>query len=123
MTFSGVRPHVLGNYLGTDGLRRKDLPELRIGRDDVASSHSPALVVVRPELSKARHGYLTFLGEEGCGSLREYLAERLARGEALGPETDLIHVRNVDKPFFRALNVSDAVRTAFQAGGFTGQRP
>ena len=123
MAFSGVRPQVLGNYLGTDGLRLKDLPELRIGKEQVAFAHSPTLVVVRPELSKARHGYLTFLGEEGCGYVREYLAERLAQGEALGPETDLIHARNVDKSFIRALNVSDAVLTAFQDGGFTGQRP
>ncbi len=123
MAFSGVRPQVLGNYLGADGLRLKDLPELRIGKEQVAFAHSPTLVVVRPELSKARHGYLTFLGEEGCGYVREYLAERLAQGEALGPETDPIHARNVDRSFIRALNVSDAVRTAFQDGGLTGQRP
>ncbi len=123
MAFSGVRPQVLGNYLGHDGLRLKDFPELRIGREQAAFSETPTLVVVRHELSKARHGYLTFLGEEGCGYVREYLAERLAQGEELGPETDLVHARNVEKPFIRSLNVSDAVRSAFQAVGFTGQRP
>ncbi|EQD44838.1 integrase/recombinase, partial [mine drainage metagenome] len=30
MAHAGLRPEVLGNYLGTDGLRLRDLPELRI---------------------------------------------------------------------------------------------
>jgi hypothetical protein len=123
MALSGVRPQVIGNYLGNDGLRLRDLPDLRIGKEQVSFVQSPALVVVRAELSKARHGYLTFLGEEGCGYVREYLTERLRSGDCLGPETDLVHARNVDKPFIRALNVSDAVRSAFVASGFTGQRP
>ena len=123
MAFSGVRPQVLGNYLGDDGLRLRDFPELRIGAEQVSFARMPTLVVVRPELSKARHGYLTFLGEEGCGYVREYLSERLRAGEALEPDTDLVHARNVRKPFVRALNVSDAIRATFQSAGFTGQRP
>jgi integrase len=123
MAFSGVRPQVIGNYLGVDGLRLRDLPDLQIGKEQVSFARLPALVLVRPELSKARHGYLTFLGEEGCGYVREYLTERLRSGEPLGPETDLVHARNVDKPFIRALNVSDAVRKSFLGAGFTGQRP
>jgi integrase len=123
MAFTGVRPQVIGNYLGNDGLRLGDLPELRVGSEQVSFARMPTLVVVRPELSKARHGYLTFLGEEGCGYIREYLSERLRSGETLGPGTDLVHARNVRKPFVRALNVSDAIRASFQTAGFTGQRP
>jgi hypothetical protein len=65
MAFTGVRPEVLGNYLGDDGLRLKDLPELTL-KDEVHFERIPAMVVVRSSLSKARHRYFTFLGEEGC---------------------------------------------------------
>jgi integrase len=123
MAFSGVRPQVIGDYLGNDGLRLRDLPDLRVGKEQVSFVRMPALVMVRPELSKARHGYITLLGEEGCGYVREYLTERLRAGENLGPETDLVHARNVEKPFIRSLNVSDAVRSSFLAAGFNGQRP
>jgi site-specific recombinase XerD len=123
MAYSGVRPQVIGNYLGNDGLRIRDLPDLRVGKEQVSFAQSPALLVVRAELSKTRHGYLTFVGEEGCGYIREYLTDRLRAGESLGPEADLVHARNVGKQFVRALNVSDAVRSAFATGGFKGQRP
>jgi large subunit ribosomal protein L6 len=38
MAFSGIRPQVLGNYLGTDGLRLGDFPELKIEGNKVILS-------------------------------------------------------------------------------------
>jgi len=37
----------------------------------------PTLVVVRRELSKASHQYLTFQGEEGCGYFKDYQETRM----------------------------------------------
>ena len=124
MGFSGLRPEVLGSYLGDDGLRLKDLPELRIKSGAIDFERAPATVVVRSTLSKAGHRYFSFLGEEGCGYVAEYLRRRQEEGEVLGPETDLIHaeaghstLRGGNK-FLRTINVSDGVRLAIRAAGF-----
>lgn len=124
MAFSGLRPEVLGSYLGDDGLRVKDLPELRARGAELRFERTPATVVVRSVLSKAGHRYFTFLGEEGCDYLLEYLRRRQEEGETIGPETDLIHAEaghstlRGGNQFLRTINVSDGVRLAVRAAGF-----
>jgi transposase len=66
----------LGNYTGADGLRIKDLPEMRVEGGQVIFDRIPTMVIVRPELSKAGHQYFTFLSEEGCEYLKDYSEER-----------------------------------------------
>jgi len=90
MAFSGVRPKVLGDYTGVDGLKIRDLPELSIEGKEIVFNKIPTMVVVRPELSKAKHRYLTFIGPEGCQHLKAYLERRLAAGENLGPASPII---------------------------------
>jgi len=68
---SGLRISSIGNYLGNDGLRVKDFPEMRIEEGQVIFEKMPTMVVVRPELSKAGHQYFTFLSEEGCEYLKD----------------------------------------------------
>jgi len=53
MAFSGLRPGSLGNYVGTDGLRIGDLPELEMGGDSVEPLNRPLVLVVRKSLSKS----------------------------------------------------------------------
>ena len=124
MAFSGVRPEVLGSYLGDDGLRVKDLPELRIRGSEVRFERTPATVVVRSTLSKAGHRYFTFLGEEGCGYVAEYLRSRVKEGETLGPESDIVHAEaghstlRGGNTFIRTTNVGDGIRLALRKGGF-----
>jgi integrase len=118
IAFSGVRPEVLGNYRGDDGLTLEDLPELERGKDSVKFSTIPTLIRVRPELSKNSNGYLTFLSSEGCEYIKQYLDERLRAGEHLGPKTDLIHPDRAGKQFIRTINIGDAVRTAIRGAGF-----
>jgi len=124
MAFSGLRPEVLGSYLGEDGLRVKDMPELRIRGSDVRFERIPATVVVRSTLSKAGHRYFTFLGEEGCGYVVEYLRHRMKDGETVGPDTDIIHADaghstlRGGNMFLRTINVSDGIRLALRKAGF-----
>ncbi len=118
VAFSGLRPEVLGNYLGNDGLTLGDFPELKIGKGTVEFATVPTLVRVRPELSKNSAGYVSFLSEEGCDYLKQYLEDRLRAGEKLGPETDLIHPDRARKRFIRTLNIGDAIRTAVRGAGF-----
>lgn len=88
MAFSGLRPEVLGNYNGTDGLRLSDLPELHWNGD--IEIKAPIKIEVRAELSKARFPFFTFLGEEGCNYLMDYLKDRKNNGETLIPDSPLI---------------------------------
>ncbi len=118
MAHSGVRPEVLGNYLGRDGFRIKDFPDLRVKGKTVEFEPVPCLVAVRAELSKAGHRYFTFLGEEGCDYLRAYLQDRLQKGEKLEPETDIIHPTWANKTFVRTINIGNLIRTAIRSAGF-----
>ncbi len=130
MAHSGVRPEVLGNYKGTDGLRIRDFPELRVKDGKVEFERMPTMVVVRAELSKAGHRYITFLGDEGCSYIRDYLERRLAEGETIGPETDLIHSKGSGKAsskwtggpnvksFIYTTKVGDQIRKVIRASGF-----
>jgi len=63
MAFSGLRPESLGDYEGTDGLRLGDLKELKLS-DEIQFDKIPATVMVKSKLSKARHQYFSFNGEE-----------------------------------------------------------
>jgi len=115
---SGVRIEVLGNYKGLDGLRIADLPEIEIKPDSVCFKKTPALMIVRKELSKAGHQYFTFLSTEGCAYVQDYLEERLRSGEILTAKSPLITPKYKMKSFIKANNVSDAIKIAIKAAGF-----
>lgn len=85
MAFSGIRPQVMGNYDGSDGLKLADLPDLIITDNGktVSFAHIPAMIVVRATLSKTRNKYFTFLPSEGCEYILGYLRKRISYGEIL----------------------------------------
>jgi len=85
MAFSGIRPQVMGNYDGTDGLKLADLPDLIITNNgkSVSFAHIPAMIIVRATLSKTRNKYFTFLPAEGCEYILGYLRKRISSGEIL----------------------------------------
>lgn len=93
MAFAGVRPGVLGNMNGKDGLEIRDFPELEISVGSVKFAKIPTRVIVRPILSKAKHKYMTFLTSEGCDYLKAYLERRLAMGEELKRDSAIISIR------------------------------
>lgn len=110
MAHSGVRPEVIGNYYGNDGLRVGDLPEMEIKEGKVSFSKTPTMMFVRSELSKTKNQYITFLSEEGCNYLKDYLEERLMEGEKITPESPLITPKLLMKPFIRTVNIGDTIR-------------
>ena len=95
MAHAGVRPEVLGNYEGNDGLCLQDLPDLEIKGKEVSFKEMPAMVKVRSALSKVSHEYFTFLGEEACGYLKAYLEARLREGEQLAADSAVIIPKSV----------------------------
>ena len=115
---SGLRIEVLGNYFGDDGLRVRDLPEMEIKDGKVEFKKIPTVVIVRKELSKARHQYFTFLSEEGCEYLKDYLEERIRKGETMDGESPIITPKYKVKPFIRAINIGDIIRGAIRKAGF-----
>ena len=121
MAYTGMRPQVMGNYLGDDGLKISDIPEMDIVDMKVNFRNVPTLIVVRPEISKARHQYMTFLGNEGCFILKAYMEERMNEGEKLTPESSIIAPAKLglrDNQFIRTINVGDIVRDAIRKAGF-----
>jgi hypothetical protein len=120
VAFSGVRIEVLGNYLGDDGLRLKDLPELHVKGEKIEFEIIPAMVLVRKSLSKTKRQYFTFLPEEGCDYLRQQLELRIRQGEKLTPDSPVITPTrsNLRGDHIRSTNVGDLMRKAIRKAGF-----
>jgi hypothetical protein len=116
---AGLRPQVLGNYDGKDGLSMKDLPDIVIQQGVARCLRNPPRIIVRKTLSKARHQYFTFLTMSGTKKLLAYLNERLANDEALTAESAVIapdsahrygRGNNGGKRFLPTLQVSKIIR-------------
>ena len=119
MAFAGLRPESLGDYEGTDGLRLGDLKDLHLS-DEIRFEKVPATVMVKSKLSKARHQYFSFIGEEGATYIKEYLEERRKQGEELTYESPLLQfdVRGVRKnAFLRTTLVTRDIREAIEQAG------
>jgi hypothetical protein len=114
---SGLRIQVLGDYLGKDGLTIGDMPEIKIENESVTFQRKPSIIIVRKELSKAGHQFFSFLSEEGCEYVKDYLEERLREGEKLMPKSPIITPKLKMKPFIRAINMGDTIRVALRAAG------
>jgi hypothetical protein len=119
MAHSGLRVETIGNYKGTDGLRIKDFPEMKIEDSNVSFQQIPTLLIVRHELSKAGHPYLTFLSEEGCQYLQDYIEERIRKGEEINSESPIVTPQMSEKEFIRSVNVGDGIRGAIRKAGFS----
>ena len=122
MAFSGLRPESLGNYDGTDGLKFSDFPELKLTDRGVELSKIPTQVVIRPNLSKARCKYFSFLGEEGCMYLKEYIQERLKEEGSLDAEGPVFWFKPRGKglqrnSFLRTTLVTRDIREAIVGAG------
>ena len=121
MAFSGLRPQVLGNYLGTDGLKVSDIPDMRIGREEIKFDKVPIRVIVRKELSKARIEYFSFLGPEGCSYLEAYFKERISQGEDIGPDTPIITPSKLalrNGHFIRTPKIGTLIKETITKAGF-----
>lgn len=118
LAHGGLRPESIGDYRGRDGVTVRDLPELKIGGGEVNFEVIPAKVIVRPNLSKARHQYFTFLTEEACGYLKDYLEERTRNGEKLSPDSAIVRPKVAKKPFIRTVNIGDMMRLAIRKAGY-----
>jgi hypothetical protein len=119
---SGLRPEVLGNHDASDGLTMRDLPDLAVVQGLAVVTRTPARIIVRRTLSKARHEYFTFVTDLGVKRLVAYLNERILNGDALGPESPVIapskqsfhRGKNRDKKFVETRVIERDVRKAMR---------
>jgi integrase len=89
MAFSGLRIEVLGSFLGDDGIKLQDLPEMTIDGHVVEFQKIQTRVIVRKNVSKSGNQYHIFLGEQGCAFLKQYLEWRLRKGEKLSTKSPM----------------------------------
>jgi integrase len=118
LAHGGLRPESIGDYRGQDGLRVSDLPELKVEGGEAVFGAIPTMVIVRSSLSKARHQYFTFLTEEACGYLKDYLEERARNGEKLTPDSAIVRPKVAEKPFIRTINIGDLMRLGIRRAGY-----
>ena len=124
MAFSGLRPESLGSYNGDDGLKLSDIPDLTIQSNNTTIEKTPAQIIIRPELSKARHQYFSFIAEEGCTYIREYLKSRINNGEKLTKDSPLIlpdtnmSRKEYENPFLETQLVSREIKKAIIKAGY-----
>jgi integrase len=117
IAFSGLRPEAIGNANGTDGLRLKDLPELKIEGKNLGFTDETARIIVRETLSKARHRYFTFLPKRGTNYILAYLKTR----KKLNENDPLIAAKDGD--FLKTESISKAIRRAMDRAGLEDFRP
>jgi site-specific recombinase XerC/dsDNA-binding SOS-regulon protein len=122
LAFSGLRPETLGNAEGKDGLKLSDFPEMKIENGKVEFEKIPTMVNVRYTLSKARHTYFSFLGEEGTKYLKEYLEVRIREGDNLKADTPLFKLDSqgrISHEYIRTLLATRDIRKAITESGFS----
>ncbi len=119
IAFADLRPHTLGNHDGSDGLALQDLPELKIENGEVSFTKVPTMILVRSNLSKAKHKYFTFLSEEGCTYLKEYLEERLRKGEKLNAKSPVIAYERASatRKFMTTRKITRLIRESMRQAG------
>ncbi|MCL4337470.1 MAG: site-specific integrase [Candidatus Thermoplasmatota archaeon] len=122
MAHCGVRPEVIGDYKGQDGLKVEDFPELKIRDNTVEFAKVPTLINVREEISKTGNPYITFLGQQGCNYIKAYIQERINAGEKIKPSSAIISASKSalrdEKQHITSINVSDSIRQPIRTAGF-----
>lgn len=126
----GLRFMSYGDFRGTDGLRLKDFPELKIVCDnetglqkEVVFQKLPSFVTIRWNLSKIRKEYRAPVSEEEAEMIVQWLNSRIRAGEFLNHESGIIVTTEATRRRLRIpqekLGVSD--RSRFLCSGKVSQ--
>ena len=134
IAYAGCREEVLGDIEAENGIKLRDLPEMKIENNKVDFTAMPTRVTVRANLNKSRHQYETFLNEHGCNYLKQYLewrmsekTVRIAKGgkkktippEILSPESPVVTPERLSVGKFLTSNqISGIIKKAIVAAGF-----
>jgi len=113
IAFAGLRPSAVVN------LRLMDLPELTIENGNVNLTKVPAVIKVKSRFSKNARPYVTFLSNEGCEYLLEYLRYRMKLDETLTLESPVLTYSLKGKlRMFGRKGYSRLIKRTFNRAGF-----
>lgn len=155
MAFAGLREGVIGGAEGTKGLTIGDFPEIevqnawkedngklvKIGeakvtfkKDHLNKECIPTRIVIRIPISKIHKKYQTFLNEQGCDNLKQYLLWRMNEktvrtangdhktipGEILTPDSPVVTATRLSVGrFLRRNQISGIIKEAIVSARFT----
>jgi integrase len=100
MDHGNLLDRVIIALMSSSGIRENTLVNLTLGNLDLESYQDIGVIRVKPEATKERVSYLTFISPEARELLKQYLDLRSRRGESMKPETPLIakhEIKEVDK--------------------------
>lgn len=118
-----LRENVIITFLASSGVRVSTLVGLKVGDVELGEEKMPSKIFVRPEASKTRKSYNTFITPEATSLLREYLDSRKRTSEKVGDESLLIRNERY-KMEAKALTVdglTQAIRRLFRKAGLVKQ--
>jgi len=91
--------------------------------DTLTFNNVPVKISVRNGLSKTRLRYFTFMGQEGCGYLKDYLDDGKASGEILKKESALLAMDQgtiqTSHGFLRTALIGREIRKAIRDSGLS----
>lgn len=124
----------MGDLEGENGLRLRDLPEMKVEDGTVSFTAMPIRVIVRSNLNKARHQHETFLNMTGSNHLKQYLewrmsekTVRIAKGgkkktippETLTPDSPVVTPERLSiGKFLRSNQISGIIKKAIVRAGY-----
>ena len=105
------------------GLQIQDFPELKITENkEVVFEKIPTRIKIPSKLSKNRRGYETFLIENGCIILKNWLHIRLQSGEELVPESFIVPTGcKTESPRLKSVAIPRRLYTVFQKVNFNSR--
>ena len=104
-------------------MRIKDVEDLEIYENKARCTKVPVKIIIRPEISKARHRYFTFCTASGMNHVLAHINDRLACGESINENSPIIapdrryntyRGSNKNKPFLPTKRVSFCIRRVFR---------
>lgn len=107
----GLRPQSIGSVDGSDGLMLQDFPDLALVDGQWRFLKQPPRVVIRKNLSKARHEYFSYMTPLAQLWFLAYLNERMANNETLNPTSPAVSPMKAS-PFSKKYTKGRFMKTA-----------
>jgi len=93
LNYGTLLDRVIETFKASSGVRDNTLAGLKVGDVDLDTYEDVGVVYVKPEITKERVRYVTFISPEAKRFLQRYLDLRRRKGEKIGKDSPLIAKR------------------------------